>query len=265
MGLYVFTEFLKKEFSQENIQFWTECEKLKKYTDLDEVELLPFISKLFYTFPYRFVRKQIWSGQHIYMIQMMDHVESTLTVEHDKNATNHYYTNRMLISSKRLNLRYFNWWNSIHIRDFWNLTCIKNVLWVKWKANRYHTRNPVHHHRPITKTDRKATTVLYVIQTSRNIRSVFVCLRREKSKTKKRKTRNAVRLFLGRKVFQTIEDILSKSLRCFLFLPLFSVYQMETPIRLVGIFIDCVHNFDLFSCARNKQVSLIYSFVMFFA
>ena len=59
MGLYVFTEFLKKEFSQENIQFWTECEKLKKYTDLDEVELLPFISKLFYTFPYRFVRKQI--------------------------------------------------------------------------------------------------------------------------------------------------------------------------------------------------------------
>ncbi|CAF1066283.1 unnamed protein product [Adineta ricciae] len=37
MGLYVFTEFLKKEFSQENIQFWTECEKLKKFTDLDEV------------------------------------------------------------------------------------------------------------------------------------------------------------------------------------------------------------------------------------
>jgi len=37
MGLYVFTEFLKKEFSQENIQFWTECEKLKTLTDPDEV------------------------------------------------------------------------------------------------------------------------------------------------------------------------------------------------------------------------------------
>ncbi len=37
MGLYVFTEFLKKEFSQENIQFWTECEKLKTITDPDEV------------------------------------------------------------------------------------------------------------------------------------------------------------------------------------------------------------------------------------
>jgi hypothetical protein len=37
MGLHVFTEFLKKEFSQENIQFWTECEKLKALTDPDEV------------------------------------------------------------------------------------------------------------------------------------------------------------------------------------------------------------------------------------
>jgi len=37
MGLHVFTEFLKKEFSQENIQFWTECEKLKTLTDPDEV------------------------------------------------------------------------------------------------------------------------------------------------------------------------------------------------------------------------------------
>ncbi len=37
MGLYVFTEFLKKEFSQENIQFWIECEKLKTLSDPDEV------------------------------------------------------------------------------------------------------------------------------------------------------------------------------------------------------------------------------------
>ncbi|CAF4484096.1 unnamed protein product, partial [Rotaria socialis] len=36
MGLHVFTEFLKKEFSQENIQFWIECEKLKKLSDPDE-------------------------------------------------------------------------------------------------------------------------------------------------------------------------------------------------------------------------------------
>ncbi len=36
-GLHVFTEFLKKEFSQENIQFWTECEKLKALTEPDEV------------------------------------------------------------------------------------------------------------------------------------------------------------------------------------------------------------------------------------
>ncbi len=37
MGLYVFTEFLKKEFSQENIQFWIACEKFKKFSDPDEV------------------------------------------------------------------------------------------------------------------------------------------------------------------------------------------------------------------------------------
>ncbi len=37
MGLHVFTEFLKKEFSQENIQFWIECEKLKTLSDSDEV------------------------------------------------------------------------------------------------------------------------------------------------------------------------------------------------------------------------------------
>jgi regulator of G-protein signaling len=37
MGLFVFTEFLKKEFSQENIQFWIECEKFKKLSDADEV------------------------------------------------------------------------------------------------------------------------------------------------------------------------------------------------------------------------------------
>ncbi|CAF3080341.1 unnamed protein product [Rotaria socialis] len=37
IGLYIFTEFLKKEFSQENIQFWIECEKLKKLSDPDEI------------------------------------------------------------------------------------------------------------------------------------------------------------------------------------------------------------------------------------
>ena len=37
MGLYVFTEFLKKEFSQENIQFWIACEKYKKLSDAEEV------------------------------------------------------------------------------------------------------------------------------------------------------------------------------------------------------------------------------------
>lgn len=36
-GLNVFTEFLKKEFSQENIQFWTECEQLRGLTQSDEV------------------------------------------------------------------------------------------------------------------------------------------------------------------------------------------------------------------------------------
>jgi hypothetical protein len=37
MGLNIFTEFLKKEFSQENIQFWIECEKLKALTESNEV------------------------------------------------------------------------------------------------------------------------------------------------------------------------------------------------------------------------------------
>ena len=37
LGLHVFTEFLKKEFSQENIQFWIECEKLKKISDQEQV------------------------------------------------------------------------------------------------------------------------------------------------------------------------------------------------------------------------------------
>ncbi|CAF4560754.1 unnamed protein product, partial [Rotaria sp. Silwood1] len=37
IGLYVFTEFLKKEFSQENIQFWIECENFKKLTNQDEI------------------------------------------------------------------------------------------------------------------------------------------------------------------------------------------------------------------------------------
>jgi lipid-binding SYLF domain-containing protein len=37
MGLSIFTEFLKKEFSQENIQFWIACEKFKKLSDPEEV------------------------------------------------------------------------------------------------------------------------------------------------------------------------------------------------------------------------------------
>jgi len=37
IGLNIFTEFLKTEFSQENIQFWIECEKLKTLTNPDEV------------------------------------------------------------------------------------------------------------------------------------------------------------------------------------------------------------------------------------
>ncbi|CAF1421323.1 unnamed protein product [Adineta ricciae] len=37
MGLHVFTEFLKKEFSQENIQFWIACEKFKKLSDSEEI------------------------------------------------------------------------------------------------------------------------------------------------------------------------------------------------------------------------------------
>ncbi|CAF0944979.1 unnamed protein product [Rotaria sordida] len=36
-GLHVFTEFLKKEFSQENIQFWIACEKFKKLSDPEEI------------------------------------------------------------------------------------------------------------------------------------------------------------------------------------------------------------------------------------
>ncbi|CAF1103597.1 unnamed protein product [Adineta ricciae] len=37
LGLQVFTEFLTKEFSQENIQFWVECENFKKLTNNDEI------------------------------------------------------------------------------------------------------------------------------------------------------------------------------------------------------------------------------------
>ena len=37
-GLHVLTEFLKKEFSQENIQFWTECEKFKKLSDHEQIK-----------------------------------------------------------------------------------------------------------------------------------------------------------------------------------------------------------------------------------
>ncbi|CAF0915312.1 unnamed protein product [Rotaria sordida] len=36
-GLHIFTEFLKKEFSQENIQFWIACEKFKKLSDPEEI------------------------------------------------------------------------------------------------------------------------------------------------------------------------------------------------------------------------------------
>jgi len=38
LGLHVFTEFLKKEFSQENIQFWIECEKFKKLSDQEQIK-----------------------------------------------------------------------------------------------------------------------------------------------------------------------------------------------------------------------------------
>ena len=40
LGLQVFTEFLTKEFSQENIQFWVECENFKKLTNNSEVNTL---------------------------------------------------------------------------------------------------------------------------------------------------------------------------------------------------------------------------------
>ena len=36
-GLRIFSEFLKQEFSEENIQFWIACEKFKKLSDLEEV------------------------------------------------------------------------------------------------------------------------------------------------------------------------------------------------------------------------------------
>ncbi|XP_077992023.1 regulator of G-protein signaling 12-like isoform X2 [Glandiceps talaboti] len=38
MGLTCFTEFLKKEFSEENIAFWIACEKYKKITDNGEMQ-----------------------------------------------------------------------------------------------------------------------------------------------------------------------------------------------------------------------------------
>lgn len=43
IGVQVFTEFLKKEFSQENVQFWVECEKLKKLTDQEQVRRKDFL------------------------------------------------------------------------------------------------------------------------------------------------------------------------------------------------------------------------------
>lgn len=36
-GVATFKEFLKKEFSEENIIFWEECESLKKVADVNEV------------------------------------------------------------------------------------------------------------------------------------------------------------------------------------------------------------------------------------
>nr|XP_006820381.1 PREDICTED: uncharacterized protein LOC100375086 [Saccoglossus kowalevskii] len=38
LGLACFTEFLKKEFSEENIAFWIACEKYKKLTDAQEMK-----------------------------------------------------------------------------------------------------------------------------------------------------------------------------------------------------------------------------------
>ncbi|CAF0758450.1 unnamed protein product [Brachionus calyciflorus] len=38
LGLQIFTEFLKKEFSEENIDFWVKCENFKKLIDLDEMK-----------------------------------------------------------------------------------------------------------------------------------------------------------------------------------------------------------------------------------
>ncbi|CAF0915606.1 unnamed protein product [Brachionus calyciflorus] len=38
LGLEIFTEFLKKEYSEENIDFWVKCENFKKLTDMDEMK-----------------------------------------------------------------------------------------------------------------------------------------------------------------------------------------------------------------------------------
>ncbi|RNA12904.1 regulator of G- signaling 14-like isoform X1, partial [Brachionus plicatilis] len=38
LGLNIFTDFLKKEYSEENIDFWVRCEKFKKISDLDEMK-----------------------------------------------------------------------------------------------------------------------------------------------------------------------------------------------------------------------------------
>ena len=55
-GLHVFTEFLKKEFSQENIQFWIACEKFKKLSDPDEVSFSTHEMFSSHTFVRSFVR-----------------------------------------------------------------------------------------------------------------------------------------------------------------------------------------------------------------
>lgn len=66
VGLSVFTDFLKKEFSQENILFWIECEKFKTLTDSDEVRtsfVLFFfgIDFVFFEIKIREKANSIWS------------------------------------------------------------------------------------------------------------------------------------------------------------------------------------------------------------
>nr|XP_039274177.1 regulator of G-protein signaling 12-like [Styela clava] len=50
MGLKYFTEFLRKEFSQENILFWLECEKLQKLAPDDEHTLKEASGNIYHRF-----------------------------------------------------------------------------------------------------------------------------------------------------------------------------------------------------------------------